>query len=108
MNLVDGEQMVRLNAKRRRHARAVLGNVAGCIVRADAAVEAGIDALRHAAGAGKKAVADARELAERGCLQHGLTFKSGRYAERGMREGGGLEQRAHASAPIASAAFASA
>src|SRR5664280_1469796 len=72
MDLIGGDEVVRPYAERRRHARAVLGDLVGRIVGADAAIEAVIDALRHAAAAGEEGVSDARERAERGGLQHRL------------------------------------
>ena len=65
MNLIGGEQVARLDAERHRHACAVLGHIVGRIVGADAAVKRGIDAVRHAAAAGKETVADAGEFTER-------------------------------------------
>ena len=59
MDLIGGEEAVRLDAERRRHARAVFGDWRGVVVRADAAVEARIDAVGNAAFAGEEGVADA-------------------------------------------------
>jgi hypothetical protein len=59
MDLVDGKQFFGWNAHPGGNATAVLGDLLGIVVRADAGVQAAIDALGDAPGAGKKAVADA-------------------------------------------------
>src|SRR4029077_13414207 len=60
------EQRLAPDAECGRHAGTVLGHVRAIVVRADAAVEACIDALRHAALAGEERVADAGERSK-GC-----------------------------------------
>ena len=59
MHLIEGEEAVRLDAERRRHARAVFRDMAGVVLRAGAAIEARIDAAGHAAGAGEEGMANA-------------------------------------------------
>ena len=49
VDLVGGEQTVRLDAKRRRHARAIFRDMGGAVARADAAIETGIEAAGDAA-----------------------------------------------------------
>ena len=63
MDLIGGEEAIRRDAERRRHAGAVLGDVRGRVLGADAAIEAGIDAVGHAAVAGEEGVPDAGERA---------------------------------------------
>ncbi len=70
MDLIGRDQAIRRHAERCGHAGAVFGDLVGRIVRADAAIERGIDALRHAAVACEEGVANARELGERRGLQH--------------------------------------
>src|SRR5580704_5293259 len=70
MDLVGGEQTIRRDAERRRHARAILGDVAGIVVRADAAIETGIKAVRDAACAREESVADSGERQRRGLYHH--------------------------------------
>ena len=69
MDLVAGQQPLRPDRERLRHARAVLVDVGAQVLRADAAVQRGIDAVRNAAVAGEEAVADAGQRGERGRLQ---------------------------------------
>src|SRR5215472_1022463 len=59
MHLVERQEATRLDAERRRHAGAVFRDMGGVVLRAGAAVEAGIEAPGHAAGAGEKSMADA-------------------------------------------------
>src|SRR5436190_65409 len=58
MNLIAGDELRGRDAERARHARPVLPYIFGHVVRADPAIEALIDALRHAARAGEEGVAD--------------------------------------------------
>ena len=62
--------MLRLDAEALRHAGAVLGDLGGRILGADTAVEALVEAVRHAAGAREEAVADAGEPGQGLRLQH--------------------------------------
>src|SRR5665213_2503310 len=113
MDLIDAEQTIARHAERRRHARAIFGDLVGRVVGADAAIEAGVDAFRHAAAAGEEAVMNAVEGGERESLKHGGSmssirlagksimragsgFKPRRSSQFGRSEGHGLEQRAHA------------
>src|SRR5438552_6290236 len=57
MNLVRGEEMAGLDAHRRRHPPAVFRDVVLVVLRADAAVQAGIDSTGDAALAAEKSVA---------------------------------------------------
>src|SRR5262249_56176004 len=66
--------------ERRRHGGAVLGDVRGRIVRAGAAIEARIEAARHAALAREEGVPDAGERGERGGLQRRLLMRGFRRA----------------------------
>ena len=59
MDLVEADQMRRLDHQMRRHARPVLGDRRGIVVRAEPAIERGIDAGRDAALAREEGVADA-------------------------------------------------
>jgi len=61
MDLIRREQPIWRHAQRRRHARAVLGDLFRRIVGADAAIERSIEALRYAAGSREESVANARE-----------------------------------------------
>src|SRR5581483_6712261 len=74
VDLIAGHKMSRRDAQRRRHAGAVLAHVLGRVVRAEAAVEALIDALRHAAYAGEEGVADVGQRGERWGLDHVLVI----------------------------------
>src|SRR5450631_397109 len=76
MDLIKAKQPVRAYAEGCGHAGAILIDLVGRVIRSDAAIERGIDSLRNAAGAREKAVADARELAERWCLQHAPIIES--------------------------------
>ena len=69
MDLVGGEEALRRDRERRRHARAVLRDMGRRVVRAGAAVEARIDAVGHAAVAREEGVADAGEGGQRGSVQ---------------------------------------
>src|SRR5207253_2859200 len=71
VDLVGGEEALRANAERRRHAGAVLLDQRGLVVRSLPAVEALIDAAGHAAVAGEEGVANARERGERRGLESG-------------------------------------
>ncbi len=64
MDLKRCDQAVHFHAQRRRHACTVLGNFLGSIPGADAAIERRVNAMRHAAGAREKRVADACECRE--------------------------------------------
>ena len=70
MDLIGREQAVGRNAERLRHARAVFRHAFRPVAGADAAIEAGIDAVRYAARAREEGVADAGELGKIGGLQH--------------------------------------
>ena len=82
MDLIGGEEAIRPHPERRRHAGAVLGDVRGRVLGARAAIEAGIDAVGHAAVAREEGVPDAGERGECGGLQAGLPL--GRAAARGL------------------------
>src|SRR5262249_50726298 len=69
VDLVGGEQPIRCDAERHRHAGAVLRDAAGDVARANPGIEAGIDAFGHAAVAGEERMTDARERCKRGGLQ---------------------------------------
>ena len=64
VDLIGGEEMLRLDAERLRHPAAVFVDVVGVIFRADAAIERRVNALRHAAGAREERVANAVERRE--------------------------------------------
>ncbi len=102
MDLVGGEEVLRLNADGGGHARAVLGDVLRLVVRTGAAVEAFIDAARHAAVAGEEGVADAVESFEVFRFQHS---EPRQWAELRIGEGCGLEQLPHAGAAFAGQAL---
>ena len=59
VDLVGGEQTVRLDVERRRHARAIFRDMGGAVARADTAIEAGIEAAGDAALPREEGVADA-------------------------------------------------
>ena len=105
MDLVAGEKTFRRNAERFGHAGAVLGDLGGGVLGADAAVEALVQPLRHAAGAGEEAVADSGEPGERWRLQHGVDLRHRREArqdaKRRMGDANSFEQRAHLGAAFA-------
>ena len=65
MDLIGGEEAIRRDAERCRHAGAVLRHVRGRIVGAGAAVEACVDAVGDAARAGEEGVADAGQRGQR-------------------------------------------
>ena len=66
VDLVGGEQTMRLDFERSRHARAIFGDIGRIIVRAKPAIEAGIEPGRYAALASEETVADAGKC--KGCL----------------------------------------
>ena len=84
MDLVGGQEMVRRDAERRRHAGAVLRDIGRGVVRADAGIEAGIEAGRHAAFAGEEGMADAVERAagsdRSACSMPSVILESGQRA----------------------------
>src|SRR6266705_1345541 len=59
MDLVRAEKMLRGNAHLRRHPATVLRDIGRIVLRAEATIEAGVDAIRHAALARKKGVTQA-------------------------------------------------
>src|SRR5580704_12911855 len=69
MNLIAGQEAVRLDPDRSRHARAVFSDMGAVVVRSDAAIEACIEAAGNAPLAREEAVADAAER-ERSSLDH--------------------------------------
>src|SRR5438067_10522562 len=70
MNLIGGEQVMRVHLERRRHARTVLGNIGRRIIGSGPAVEAGIDSLGDTDLTREEGVADTRKRAERIGLQY--------------------------------------
>jgi len=64
MDLVAGEETLRRHAEAVGHAGAVLGDPGGRVLGADAAVEAFVDTIRHAARTREEAVADAGKLGQ--------------------------------------------
>ena len=70
VNLIGGEQAVRLDRERRRHAGAIFGDQASLIARAHAAIEARIDAPGDAALAGEEGVAEPGQLQRFGLDHH--------------------------------------
>src|SRR3954467_13817965 len=93
MDLVGGEQAIRRDAERRRHAGTVLRDTRGRVVGADAAIEAGIDAVGHAAGAREEGVADAGQRGEGIRLQHAHIVKPGRAGSFGAERAIALTRR---------------
>src|SRR5580704_9363909 len=69
MNLIAGQEAIRLDPDRSRHAHAVFRDMGAVVVRSDAAIEAGIEAAGNTALACEEAVADAVER-ERSSLDH--------------------------------------
>jgi hypothetical protein len=70
VDLVRRQEMLRLDAKRLRHAAAVLADMIGLILGPDPAVERRVNALRHAAGPREERVANAVESGQRSGVQH--------------------------------------
>src|SRR5258708_11193599 len=71
MNLEGGEEMAWLDAHRRRHPPAVFHDVNGIVLRADAAVQAGINAIGDAAIAAEESVTQAGDgRKQRRCQRH--------------------------------------
>src|SRR6185437_883149 len=70
MDLMHADEMRGCNAHLPGHAAAVLRDMRGIIVRAEPAVEAGIDAVRYAAVAGEEGVAQAGNGRQQGRGKH--------------------------------------
>ena len=121
MDLIGGEEIARARTPSAvGHQRAVLGDMRRRIARADAAVEAFVDAARHAALAREEGVADARQrcseaawsmarcrhprgrrrptVPTRLSVTPALAFEAGQLAELRVGERDRLEQLAHAGA----------
>ena len=77
MDLVQGEKMRRRNAHVFRHPAAIFGDMGGIVARADAGIEARIDAAGDAALAREESVAQARNGREqrRGKRRHGRCIR---------------------------------
>src|SRR3954471_19677051 len=70
MNLECGEEMLRRHADRRGHQPAVFVHARRIVLRAEAAVQAAIDAVGDAALAAEKSVTQARSGGQQRRLQH--------------------------------------
>src|SRR5215510_7832354 len=82
MNLIGREQAIRGHTEDRCHARAILGDLVGSILRADAAIKRSINTLRHAAGTREKCVANAFESGKCGGLEHSASYATTEYIVR--------------------------
>src|SRR5215469_650398 len=83
MDLVDGEEAVRLDAERSRHARAILRDASRVVLRAGAAIEACIEAAGYAARACEEGMADAGQSQRLGLKLHDASSKPGSGPSRG-------------------------
>ena len=73
VDLVGGEQTARLDAERGGHARAILGDIGGTVMRADAAIEARIESAGNSALAREKRMAYAGERQRLGLDHHDVS-----------------------------------
>src|ERR1700730_1126164 len=84
VDLIRGEQILGADPEGGCHAGAVFRHFSGVIIRPDACVEAGVDALGYAPLASEEGVADTRKRRERGSLQHAQASKPGSECSLGL------------------------
>ena len=100
VDLIEREEAVRLDAERGRHAGAIFRDMRGIVLRAGAAIEARIEAARHAARAREEGVADAGQAPATALRASCRLRESGQRAELRGGDGDRLEQFAHAARAV--------